>query len=231
MDSTKECIHKKNSFFRLFSFIVIAIPIICFSQDLERKGKFFFSLGPEYRITPVYKLNNISREALFTNPDMQNSGISLNIGVSYYITERLSVGFNNSFRYDLIVNESDGMGNNTGVSNAKNDIIFGYHFSLGYHFPVFKNGDLFANVGVSLLNRNTGFSITEPVFNGNGDIVGSITSQMDFGYGANRISIGYAKGKSKVMIGTYVSTNTGYFQETTTFWVPFINYSYDFGKL
>lgn len=233
MDSTKsrfaqsKLVLAKKIFFLFF----MSFPIIGFTQDLERKGKFFFNVGPEYRITPVYKLNNYSREASYTNVDMQNSGVSLNLGVDYYVTHNLSIGFKNSFRYDLLTAQDTQVGSNQEISNTKKGFLVGYHFKLIYHFEIFKKGDLLIGAGISLLNRNSEFTNQEQVFDDNGELVGTITSLVDYKYGANKLSLGYANGKSKVMLGMYITRNSGYFEETTTFMVPFINYSFDFGRL
>ncbi|MEN1785183.1 MAG: hypothetical protein AAGF77_08600 [Bacteroidota bacterium] len=86
-------------------------------------------------------------------------------------------------------------------------------------------------LGISLLNRNTSFTLIEAELDENGQEIGTSFSTFDFGYSANKISVAYSKGKSKLRIGTYFTGNSGYFQERTTFWVPFLNYSYRFAKL
>lgn len=213
----------------------IACPFFVFSQKMkntERKGKFFFSAGPEYRITPTYKQNSFSREAIYTNPDLQNSGLALNIGVDYYFSNNFSIGFKNSFRYDLVTSEIDAVGQPLlGVSESKKDLLIGYHFNLNYHIDLFKKGDLLINVGVSLLNRNSEFSVTEEITDNNGQVVATATSLIDYKYSANKLSLGYGNGRSKFMLGIYITGNSGYFLETTTFIVPFLNYSFDFAKL
>jgi len=209
----------------------LLLPAFGFAQDLERKGKFFFNVGPEYRITPIYKFNGYSKEAIYTNADLQNSGVSLNLGVDYYITKNFGIGFKNSFRYDLITSQDIVNSLGQGVSNSEKGLLIGYHFRLIYHFQIFKKGDLLVGAGVSLLNRNSEFSVQEPVFDDNGQLLGTITSLVDYSYSANKISLGYANRKSKVIVGMYITGNSGYFEESTTFMVPFVNYSFDFGKL
>jgi hypothetical protein len=216
---------------KIFFITIFILPSFCFAQNLERKGKFFFNVGPEYRITPIYKLNNYSSKAFYTNVDMQNSGVSLNLGVNYYITENLSFGFKNSFRYDLITLQDNVDFSGSGISNSVKGVLIGYHFGLIYHFQVFKKGDLLVSAGVSLLNRNSEFSVQEQVFDDNGQLLGTVSSLVDYKYSANKLSLGYANGKSKLMVGLYITRNSGYFEETTTFMVPFVNYSFDFGKL
>lgn len=207
-------------------------PLFFFAQNIDNRGKFVFNIGPEYRITPIYKQNTYSTKAEYTNPDLQNSGPSINIGLDYYITNRFSIGFKNSFRYDLITSEIDAIGlNEQGISDSKKDLLIGYHFNLNYQFQIFKKGDLLLNAGVSLLNRNSEFSVNEPLYDNNGQQVGTINYLGDYKYSANKLSLGYGNGRSKFRLGIYVTRNSGYFEETTTFIVPFVNYSYDFAKL
>jgi hypothetical protein len=226
-------IEKKNalSLKKKLIFVLLVLPSICFTQEIERKGNFFFNVGPEFRITPTYKLNQFSNEAGFTNPDLQNSGVAINIGADYYIINNLSVGFKTSFRHDLITSQ-DVLGSvNQGVSNSKKGLLIGYHFNLNYHFQIFKKGDLLVSAGVSLLNRNSEFTLVESIRDNNGQVVGTTSTLTNYAYSANKISVGYGNGRSKFMLGIYITKNSGYFIESTTFTVPFVNYSFDFGKL
>jgi hypothetical protein len=218
---------------RIFIATVFILPSLCFTQNLERKGKFFFNIGPEYRITPVYDANSsiLSNDAFYTNPDLQNSGIAFNLGVDYYITNNLSMGFNNSFRYDIITTQSTQTSTGQGVSVSKKGLLIGYHFKMIYHFQVFRKGDLLVSAGFSLLNRNSEFTIEKPIYDDNGQLLGTINSLVDYKYSAYKISLGYGNKKSKLMLGLYITGNSGYFEKSTTFMVPFISYSFDFGKL
>ncbi|WP_136469002.1 hypothetical protein [Flagellimonas onchidii] len=216
---------------RLLMFFFI-FPILASSQDATRKGEFFFNAGPEYRITPIYRLKAFSSKSIYTNPDAQNSGPALNLGVDYYITDNFSIGFKNSFRYDMITSGINVVGSiEPSISKTERDLLVGYHFNLSYQFQIFKKGDLLFRIGISLLNRNSNFTAVESVFDQNGQIVGTVSSLLNYNYSANKISIGYVNGRSKIMLGTYISQNTSYFDETTAFWIPFINYSFDFAKL
>lgn len=113
----------------------------------ERKGKFIFSIGPEYRITPFYNFtagfsssNNFSS---FTNVDKQNSGTAVNVDVTYFITKNFGIGFSNSFRYDLVISEFSEIQSPLGVNSVDYKFIFDYNLYLTHYFKVFKNSELY----------------------------------------------------------------------------------------
>lgn len=232
MSQLKRCSYKIKLFSWIILFFSFALPTQTLSQNMGRSKLFYFTIGPEYRVTPVYKPNDLSKQAAYTNPDMQNSGLALNLGIDYYFTENFSIGFKNSFRYDLITSQIDSSDpSGQGISDTKKDLLIGYHFDLGYRFQIFKKGDLLLNAGISLLNRNSEFTVRESVFDESGQEIGTVTYLADSKFSANKISVGYGKGKSKLMLGMYITRSSGYFEETTTFMIPFLNFSYNFGKL
>lgn len=210
--------------------LLFALPLYLVAQNDSREKKLFFNLGAEFRITPIYKPQDQSVTTNFINPDLQNSGPVLNIGIDYYLTQNFSVGFKSSVRYDLITTHIDKTGSGGVSSGIERGLMFGYHFNLGYHFHVFKKGDLLVNAGLSLLNRNSEYMRTESILNDEGEVVGSTTTIDNYNFSANRLSIGYGKGKSKIMMGIYISRNTRYFGGKTTFIVPFLSYSFDIAK-
>lgn len=218
--------------FLIFFFV---IPTLVFSQGFESKGKLFFNIGPEYRITPIYDIDGSFNPSTFnTNIDLQNSGFGLNIGTDFFITENFGIGFNNSFRYDLITTGEIpfvSMTPNQGAIEASKGLLIGYHLKLFYHWNLFKKGDLIIGAGLSFLNRNSEFSLQEPLLDINDQVVGSITTLANFNYTANKIYVGYGSGKSKLLLGMYITRKAKYFSEPITFMVPFLSYSYDFGKL
>lgn len=202
------------------------LPLYLVAQDSSREKNFFFNLGAEFRITPIYNPEDQSVATNFINPDLQNSGPVLNIGIDYYFIHNLSLGFMSSIRYDIITTHVDET-----ASNTERGLMFGYHFNLNYHFQVFKKGDLLVGAGLSLLNRNSEYARTRPIMNEEGEAIDSTTSIDNYNFSANRISIGYGKGKSKIMMGIYISRNTKYFEGKTTFIVPFLSYSFNIVKL
>ena len=210
---------------RILLFLFL-LPLYLAAQDNSRAKNFFLNLGAEYRITPIYKSGDQAQAKNFINPDLQNSGPALNLGFDYYFTQNFSAGFKTSFRYDLITTRID----NT-ASETERGLMFGYHFNLNYHFQVFQKGELLVGAGLSLLNRNSEYVRTESILNEEGEIVGSNSSLENYNFSANKIFFGYGKDRSKIMLGIYISRNTKYFDEKTTFILPFISYSFNLLKL
>ncbi|WP_318310760.1 hypothetical protein [Flagellimonas crocea] len=206
--------------------LLFLLPLYLAAQDDSRAKNFFLNLGAEYRITPIHKSGDQALATNFINPDLQNSGPALNFGVDYYVTQNFSAGFKTSFRYDLITTRID----NT-ASETERGLMFGYHFNLNYHFQVFQKGELLVGAGLSLLNRNSEYLRTESILNEEGEVVGSNSSLDNYNFSANKIFVGYGKGRSKIMLGIYISRNTKYFDKKTTFILPFISYSFNLVKL
>ncbi|MDF0715007.1 hypothetical protein PY092_02505 [Muricauda sp. 334s03] len=210
---------------------LLLLPLYLTAQNNLRERNFFLNLGAEFRITPIHKSGDQAIASNFINTDLQNSGPAINVGLDYYLLQNFSVGFKTSIRYDSItikVDETDpgsGMNYETGRG-----LMFGYHFNLNYHFQIFNKGDLLVNAGLSLLNRNSEYVRTKSIFNAEGEVVDSTTSSDNYNLNANKISIGYGKGRSKIMMGIYISRNTKYFEEKTAFIIPFICYGFDIVK-
>ncbi len=168
----------------------------------HHKGRFHLNIGPEYRITPIYDVAVPATEAaLYTNTDKQNSGMGLNLDLEYFITDKLSLGLINSFRYDLVIAYSREITAEFGVEAADYNVLMDYHLYLAYYFKVFGRGEFFINAGVSLLNRNSDFSVKEPVRNSDGELIGMELYIGDYHYSANRLSLGYRKERGKIVLG------------------------------
>lgn len=204
------------------------------AQDTEtdRKGQCYFSLGPEYRITPIYDTAApLREEAFFTNIDKQNSGMALNIELEYFVSKRLSVGFINSFRYDLVLSDAREITGDFGVEAADYKLLMGYHLYMAYYFKALGKGEFFAQAGLSLLNRNSDFIVREEFRNETGALVSTAIYDSDYNFSANRLSLGYVNGRSKLSLGIYVTHRAPHFGPTTAFMVPHLGLSYNIGKL
>ncbi|MBR9855395.1 MAG: hypothetical protein GYB37_12610 [Algicola sp.] len=216
---------------KLTLILLFLLPLYLAAQDNSREKNFFLNLGAEYRITPIHRSGDQAIATDFINPDLQNSGPVLNVGVDYYILQNFSLGFKTSVRYDLITTKVDETGTGSEVNyETERGLMFGYHFNLNYHFQVFKKGDLLVRAGLSLLNRNSEYVRTESTFNEEGEVVDTTSSIDNYNFTANKLSVGYGKGRSKIMMGVYISRNTKYFDEKTTFIIPFLCYSFDVAK-
>ncbi len=197
----------------------------------ERKGKLFFSVGTEYRITPIWSVKNAEVSFNGTNMDLQNSGMALNLSLDYFVTKNFSLGFTNSVRYDLIIYPYQEIENDFGFKKTENDFIFGFHFYADYHFKIFKNSELFVRLGRSLLNRGTDFTSKETFYDNEGNTILSNYNQENFAYEPWNYAIGYKKDKINLIIGMYGSNISEYFDNDATFLVPYISFKYTIGKL
>ena len=221
-----------------FLFIIFFCATLSYSQSKdksfyieERKKNLFFSIGSEYRITPIYSpLESILLTNYVLAVDAQNSGAAINYSLDYFITKNLALGFSHSIRYDVILNDANNISSDFGAESAQRGLIFGYHFYLDYHLKAFKNSELFLRLGKSLLNRGTDFT-SKSTFSveGFGDITTFLTS--DFAYEPWNFAIGYKKQRFSLIGGIYSSSNTEYFQETKSFIIPYFSLRYNLGKL
>jgi len=197
------------------------------STDIEqRQGKLLFGIGTEYRITPVY--SDVATTSI-VNVDAQSSGLALNLSLDYFVTKNISLGFSNSFRYDVITNgDSQGQGNDR-ISSTDNGLIYDIHFYADYHFKVFNDSELFIRLGKSLLNRGTEYTQTVSLVDPEIGIVGSRTSISDFAYEPWNFGIGFKKDKISVIGGVYTSGNSEYLNGNIV--VPYVSFKYTLGKL
>lgn len=197
----------------------------------QRKGKLFFSVGTDYRITPIYKINagiRTVREAAI-NPGRQVDGFAFNYNLDHFITKNLAVGFSNSFRYDMVAKNFN-IASETGFTSVEKSLIIGFHFYFDYHFKIFKNSEIFARVGLSFLNRNTNLTIKE-TFEGNEGVPDlAIFSEYDTAYEPWNFAIGYKKNRFSLIGGIYSSANSEY-TRGTSFIIPYFGLRYNIGNL
>lgn len=209
--------------------ILAVVPFYLSAQGIEGNDRksLQFLVGTEYRITPIYNssISSLSELSTFTNMDAQNSGIALNFGLEYEIVRNLGVGFSNSFRYDMVIARRPEGDNKINVGAIDYKLIVDHHLYLTYYYKLFPKGDVFVSAGMSLLNTNTDFSIKEIDEYGEGFYIS------DFSFFANRISIGFQFSKSRVYLGMNLSRTTDYFDETTSFIIPHIGFTYNLARL
>lgn len=221
---------------KLLIIIFLSVPFFVFSQTNEtRKGKLFFKVGTEYRITPLpYDEGEMVEDRGFTNIDIQNSGLAINYSLDYFITKNLSLGFTNSFRYDLLLYNNEVSYdplNIEGSTKAEKTLITDFHFHLDYHFKVFENSELFVRVGKSLANRGTDYSTKKSFFDQNGSLVVKSISQNHYKFQPENFGIGYKKNKLEVMAGVLTTTLTEYFLNNERLTIPYLKLSYNLGGL
>lgn len=211
-------------------FLIIATN--CFSQIAqERKGKLFFKVGSEYRITPLPYDFGKTHPDLRTDIDDQNSGVAFHYGFDYFILKNLSLGFNNSFRYDVLVRNDDVTEADFGVKKIDKTVMVGGHLYLDYHVKVFKNSELFARIGKSLLNGGANYVEKNTYYDSQGNIAATSYQTNSFQYYTTNFAVGFKKDKVEIIVGMYASKNSEYFEEAESLKVPYINFTYTIGKL
>ena len=215
----------------LFLLIILASTTYSYSQIEERKGKLFFKIGTEYRITPLPYDGGKVDQGIPADIDSQNSGVAFHYGFDFFITKNLSVGFNNSFRYDVIIRTDNEINRENGFQKMNKSLIIGGHLYLDYHIKVFKNSELFARVGYSLLNGGTEYLEKNTYYDNQGNISGSLLTSSDLSFNAANFAIGYKKQKIELLIGLYSSSTSNYFAETESLKIPYINITYTIGKM
>ncbi|SNZ00605.1 hypothetical protein [Flagellimonas pacifica] len=206
---------------KILIFIFFPIHMIAQNNSGDVKKSLRFNIGTEYRITPIYNVDSdFSDVTSFTNVDFQNSGLALIASLECRLTNRFYLGYGNGFRYDLVISPMPLGNNRLNVGTADYKLIVEHHFYVGYEFKVFRNNEFFVNFGISLMNRNTDFSVKE-VFD-----VGEGFSINNFTYGTNKLSVGYSTKRANFYLGMYFTRQTPFFDQTTFFMVPHIGLSY-----
>ncbi|MEM6517096.1 MAG: hypothetical protein AAF688_13000 [Bacteroidota bacterium] len=216
-------------FFFLVSIFTKAQEDINFLSPENRKGQLFFKVSSEYRITPLPTDSPKSRN-VFVNTDLQNSGVAFAYTLDMFITQNLSIGFSNSFRYDYLGGTSDIEGF-FGAEPSNRGIIIGYHFYLDYHFKIFRESEIFLRFGRSLLNRGTLIDSKETFFDEEGEPILTIGTSDDYAYEAYNWGLGWKKRKVEIMLAFYTSSVTEYFVEDQAYIIPYFKFSYNLGRL
>ena len=215
----------------LFLLIILTTTTYSYSQIEERKGKLFFKIGSEYRITPLpYDFGNVDPQ-IPADIDVQNSGVAFHYGFDYFFTKNLSIGFNNSFRYDVLIRNINDIDQENGFQKTDKTLIIEGHLYLDYHIKVFENSELFARVGYSLLNGGTEYMEKNTFYDNQGNTIGFGFGNESLEFFAANFAIGYKKQKVELLIGLYSSSISPYFLETESLKIPYINITYTIGKM
>lgn len=221
--------------FLLTSCILLASAGVGQDNNSTLKRQLRFSIGPEYRITPIYDIFAESYDVSeLTHIENQNSGLGLNLGLEYFITKKLSIEFDNTLRYDLILSHVQGVSSypeTQKVDYGTYGILQDYHFSIAYYFKAFRNGDFFVSYGYSLMNQNSDYTLTESRFDEDEKFLSASVSTGQFSYNANRICVGFRKQNVKTYLGFHISKVSDYLIENKPFIVPHFGFSYDLLKL
>ena len=232
--------HKSLSFLIIMKHFISFIFILSFlgssAQTLDfnpftkdnRKGLLFFSVGTDYRITPIEKVLVSPTYPAYPAGEFragideigpQNTGVSLRYDLNYFLTTSLSLGFSNSLRYDLQLSDRASLTtDNTGPKSKT--FLVDYHFYADYHFKAFANSELVLRLGRSYLN--TGSQITAAHNNA--------VSDFSFDYWSWNMGLGYKKQRTHLMLGVYNSSTTNY-PQTESLVIPYLSFTYNLKNL
>ncbi|MCF6307762.1 MAG: hypothetical protein L3J09_07385 [Flavobacteriaceae bacterium] len=222
--------------------ILTVFLLFCFTiqaQDTDfrnqRKGKLFFNVGTEYRITPITSLpTNVgyNPRSRSTNSDAQNTGVAFYYGLKMFITKNLSLGFSHSVRYTLLNNSSaSDIPAEFGYKESVYRPMMGFYIYLDYHVKVFKEAELFARVGRSIINANSSYVYKESFYNNNDEFTGSFVSESNYRMFTTNFAIGLKKNKFEALIGVHTTQDPPYFTESVLYIIPYFNLNYTIGKL
>ena len=196
-----------------------------FSID-NRQGLLFFSVGTDYRITPIEK--RLESAATYpagefrANPDeigAQNTGVGFRYDLNYFLTTALSLGFSNSLRYDLQLSDRASLTtDNTGPKSKT--FLVDYHFYADYHFKAFANSELVLRLGRSYLNTGSQITATE----------NNAVNDFSFDYWSWNLGLGYRKQRTHLMLGVFNSSTTNY-PQTESLVIPYLSITYHLKNL
>ena len=210
---------------KIHLFIILLLIISStYAQNSQKKGGFYFGLSTGYRLTPFS--GKLYSNSINTSPDQQSTGLDLSYNIDYYILNSWSLGFSNSFRYDLVSYDANTITTQTGTQGVNNAILIGWHFYTDYHFKLKNKRTIFFRVGKSVLNENSNYVKKVPLLLGSSEY-----HLQNYTYGALNVAVGYQKNKSKLILGFYTSKSSNYLSEKGSFTVPYFKFNYILGKL
>lgn len=198
----------------------------------ERKGRLFLNFGTEIRITPYYNEKDFvlnQNNFIPVNDNEQNSGVAFYYNLNYFVTENLSFGFANTFRNDILFRKADFSSfPQFKISKPEKTIFIDYHLFSDYYIKLSPNSKLFLRLGISYLNTNSDYILTESIYQ-NGVWIGNTASDRDFSFASSNYGLGFKKNRFDFMIGAYTSKNSPY--SSARYTIPYIKINYTLFKL
>jgi hypothetical protein len=189
-------------FFMLLIFIKLNAQIN--DTNLAKKNNFFLNFGIEHRLPPITGYDKtIDNTDGYIKRDDVLSGTAFNYSLNYFITEKLSFNFGQSFRSGIVFyKEVYSQGNN--FEKAQKSFLIDYHFSLDYFIELNQKSELFFRFGYSFLNRGSEYSYTQ---NMNNNFVNVFNNQ---NYNAINTALGLKIKKLDFSIGIYFADKVNY---------------------
>lgn len=195
-----------------------------FSSD-NRQGLLFFSVGSDYRITPIekrlesaiYPIGEFRASA--DEVGAQNAGVGFRYDLNYFLTTELSLGFSNSLRYDIQLSDRASLTTDSTGPISKT-LLVDYHFYADYHFTRFEDSELFVRLGRSYLNTGSQITATQ----------NNAVSDLSFDYWSWNLGLGYKKQRTHLLFGVFSSSTTNY-PQTESLVIPYLSFTYHVGRL
>lgn len=194
----------------IFNFVFLA------AQE-DKKGHLFFNLNVGYHIPTIYHADS-SGESNKYSMSVETDSPVLGFGVSYFIKENLSVGFENTVRRSFFDY------GNPPAKTFQSDIYvfqFDYHLFAEYYFNSGREDDFFVRFGVSAMGK--GVSATYRSETSSGII------PIDLSYYPVNYAIGYKIKNFNILLGAHTAFSSDF--ETRGFTIPYLRVGYNIGKL
>lgn len=209
-------------------FLFLLASLFLFSQN----NRFEINAGPEFRITPIYKLSDLEATPpdVTTNADPHLSGTSVYYLINYKFRKiNSSFGFGQSFRYDLLnYDNSIAIGTDYEQHNAVDRFMVDYHFIFTKYFDLRYDWKISAQIGVSFMDRNTDYGETV-VRNYGTPYQYSYFHTMNYNFTGYAIGMGINRDKFGGNLGIYYTDNhhfTGVGEDNGII-IPYIKLQYN----
>lgn len=214
-------------------YITLFLLISVVSTAQEKRKKFDFSVGTEYRINPIVKSNfSVGRPLvpISAERDRNLSGFGIHYTLGWQFVRNLSLNFSHTFRYNYVYDQRTPI---VGEFVNFNDtpvyrLLMDYHFYLEKHFSISSTRTIYARLGVSIANTGARYATREVVEIGEGNLF-AVSRDGSLGWRPTNIALGYQTDKFKISLGAYISKNHefGTVEEPNArIILPYINLSY-----
>ncbi len=204
------CMH-----FRLSSLTVcIGFSLSITAQESSRP-KIAFSMGIEYRITPIYlekERGGGTSGFIYYEQDRHLTGSALTTGINFNFKKIISsLSIMNSIRYDhLYYKTSVDANGGIVIGDEKKGFIIDYHLLVKKEFNIAKK-KFYSGLGFSLMNNGTNYSYSQRIgTDPSGNPVYAVSDD-DFQYTAFTIPLGIRLEKVEIELLNRFSNRTKFF--------------------
>jgi hypothetical protein len=208
--------------------LILLLFITTFLSNAQNK-KFSISVGPEFRITPVYleSQEDSSYPTVNTNTDPHLSGAALTYMIKYSPKKiKWNFGMGQSFRYDLLHYENSILIEGEYQQHeAVKTLMIDYHFDVEKYFNLKNDYQLKIVVGASLMDRGTDFATTT-IENEGTPYEMAWFDTLDYKFTGYNLGIGLEKNGILANLGIYYTDNTQFEDKEEQIIIPYIQLQY-----